>query len=46
MTIFVVSGLSLAASRHEAGLLLEQARTGQRAATEQAAVLSDGDRRR
>ncbi|QIK68120.1 hypothetical protein G7072_18845 [Nocardioides sp. HDW12B] len=40
MSIFVVSGLSLAASRHEAGLLLEQARTGQRAATEQAAVLS------
>ncbi len=40
MSIFVVSGLSLAASRHETGLLLGQARAGQRAATEQAAVLS------
>ncbi len=40
LTIVVVSGLSLAASRNEAELLQARTREGQRVATEQAAVLT------
>lgn len=40
LTIVVVSGLSLAASRNEAELLHARTHEGQRAATEQAAVLT------